>query len=87
MDAPVDSRRRHAAAVRIQAAVRRLIARGPLIDLVNAVYEKAYDESSGHFFYFNRKTGESTCEQAACPPPPPPAFFFPGPPHLPFAPL
>ncbi|KAA0146336.1 hypothetical protein FNF29_08109 [Cafeteria roenbergensis] len=63
MDAPVDSRRRHAAAVRIQAAVRRLIARGPLIDLVNAVYEKAYDESSGHFFYFNRKTGESTWER------------------------
>lgn len=65
MDAPVDSRRRRTAAVRIQTAVRRLLARGPLIDLLNAVYEKAYDESSGHFFYFNRKTGESTCEEAA----------------------
>lgn len=64
MDAPEAGRSRHAAAVRIQTAVRRLIARGTLIDLLNAVYEKAYDESSGHFFYFNRKNGESSCEKA-----------------------
>jgi len=51
-----------AAATRIQAVVRGLLARIRLISVVNRIYERAYDDGSGHFFYFNKVTGESSCE-------------------------
>ena len=47
------------AATVIAGLFRRREARKRLLMMASAVYEKAYDESTGCFFYFNTKTQES----------------------------
>jgi hypothetical protein len=53
------------AARHIQGAWRAHRARELLRKLVSGVYSKGFDESSGRFFYYNSKTGESLWEKPA----------------------
>jgi hypothetical protein len=54
-----DGQDQAAHAVVIQRLYRTRLARRNLVLLMKSVYEKVYDESTGAYFYFNSKTGES----------------------------
>ena len=53
------------AAQHIQGAWRSHRARLLLKQLVSGVYSKGFDESTGRYFYYNAKTGESVWEKPA----------------------
>ena len=50
---------REDAALMIQGAYRRKIARRLLHQMASKLYTKSYDENSGRFYFTNKKTGES----------------------------
>ena len=50
------------AAVALQAAWRRRLARARLVDIAKAAYEKVFDESSGSCYFYNKKTQQSSWE-------------------------
>jgi hypothetical protein len=50
------------AAIKLQAFARAVLARQRVRAIIHSMYEKPYDESTGSFYYFNTKSGESTCE-------------------------
>lgn len=54
---------REDAAARIQSLFRRRKARRHMKDLLASVFEKYYDESSGQYYYHNKRTGETTWEK------------------------
>ncbi len=51
---------REAAIVKIQALARRKIARRKVRELARSVWEKVQDPTTGCWFYYNTRTGEST---------------------------
>uniref|UniRef100_K3XC19 peptidylprolyl isomerase n=1 Tax=Globisporangium ultimum (strain ATCC 200006 / CBS 805.95 / DAOM BR144) TaxID=431595 RepID=K3XC19_GLOUD len=54
---------RVAAALKIQRLFRCRHARKHLYTLLATVFEKFYDEDSGLYYYYNKKTGETTWEK------------------------
>lgn len=54
---------RSAAAIRLQAFARGVVARQRVRAIVHSMFEKVYDDSTGTFYYFNAVSGESSCEQ------------------------
>ena len=48
-----------AAAMTIQRALRRVVARRRLIAKVRSSFEKVFDDASQRYFYYNKRTGRS----------------------------
>jgi len=48
------------AAIKVQKLFRMRLAKKKLYKLISEVYQECYDEESGHFFFYNQKTGESS---------------------------
>ena len=53
------------AAQHIQGAWRTSVARARFKALVSGVWSKGYDQKRGSFFYYNKKSGESSWEKPA----------------------